>query len=411
MEGGPITNFFDKVDAFFADPKIVGSGDRNLAADLFTRVSPPGNAGPVMECDGRPQLQFSTNDYLGLAMHPEVRARVVEVVQQYGISSPMGSRLLTGTTEAHLNLERKLAAFKRCESGITFASGMMAMMGSLLALAGPHDLLILDERAHASLLVGAKACGAKLLFFRHNDLAHLESILDRTADENQSRAIVVDGVYSMDGDIGPLDKIVELKKKHNARLIVDDAHGTGVFGPEGRGTAAHLGVEQDVDLHLGTLSKAIGTIGGFATGSTAVIQFIRFHAPTYIFTKSMPLAVVEATNVALDLLQKADDRRERVWANRKRLQEGLVKRGFQVGNTQSPITPIQLQGNDALYIADKLRKSYGMWVSPVVYPAISMGRSILRIIPTASHSEENIDRLLEALSAIRGAMVLGSMSL
>jgi 8-amino-7-oxononanoate synthase len=403
-------DFFDKCDAFFADPKVVGAEDRGLAADLFTRISPPANAGPWMDCNGQRQLQFSTNDYLGLAMHPDVHARVVEIVQKYGISSPMGSRMLTGTTEAHLELERKVAVFKRCEAAVTFSSGAMAMLGTLVALASPRDLLILDERAHTSLILGAKACGAALLFFRHNDLEHLERILLRTADAHPSRAIVVDGVYSMDGDLGPLAALVAIKRRHNARLIVDDAHGTGVFGPEGRGTAAHLGVEAEVDLHLGTFSKAVGTAGGFVAGDALVVEYIRFHAPTYIFTKAMPLAVVEATRLAIDLLQKADDRRERLWANRQRLHDALRRRGFRIGHTQSPITPIQLAGNDALYIADKLRKAYGIWVSPVVYPAISLGRSILRVIPTAMHTEEDLDRLVDGLTTIRGTMVLGAMA-
>ncbi|NUQ61287.1 MAG: pyridoxal phosphate-dependent aminotransferase family protein [Pirellulales bacterium] len=402
-------DFFDKCEAFFSDNKTFGEGERHLAADIFSNVSPPGNAGPWMECDGRRVLQFSTNDYLGLAMHPEVRARAVEIVEQYGICSPMGSRLMTGTTDYHIELERKMAQFKRCESAVTFASGAMAMMGTLISLAGARDLLILDERAHASLILGAKASGAKLLFFRHNDVAHLESILERTADEHPSRAIVVDGVYSMDGDLGPLAEIAGLKKKYHARLIVDDAHGTGVFGEEGRGTAAHLGVEPAVDIHLGTFSKAIGTIGGFAAGDATVIEFVRYHAPTYIFTKAMPLVVVAATLVALDLLQNADDRRRTLWSNCRYLQQALKAKGLDLGRTESPITPIQLQGNDALYIADKLRKVYGIWVSPVVYPAISLGRSIIRVIPTAQHTEDDLDRLVDGLAEIRGAMVLGSM--
>lgn len=403
-------DFFDKCTEFFSDPKILGEGDPGLAANLFTRVSPPGNAGPWMECDGRRQLQFSTNDYLGLAMHPEVRARAVEMAHEYGVCSPMGSRLLTGTTQYHLELERKMAVFKRCEAAVTFASGAMAMMGALVSLAGRQDLLILDERAHATLILGAKASGAKLVFFRHNDLHHLEQILERTAGEYPSRAIVIDGVYSMDGDIAPFPEIACLKKKHGARLIVDDAHGTGVFGPQGRGTAAQFDIESDVDLHLGTFSKAIGTIGGFAAGDATVIEYIRYHAPTYIFTKAMPLVVVAATLAALDLLKEADQRRDTLWSNCRHLHQELKRRGFDLGRTQSPITPIQLQGNDALYVADKLRNVYGIWVSPVVYPAIPLGRSILRVIPTAQHSREDLDRLVESLAEVRGAMILGAMA-
>ena len=404
-------DLFDKCTEFFSDPKILGEHDSGLAANLFTEVSPPGNAGPWMECDGRRQLQFSTNDYLGLAMHPEVRARVVETAREYGVCSPMGSRLLTGTTQDHLELERKMAVFKRCEAAITFASGAMAMMGALASLAGRRDLLILDERAHATLILGAKASGARLIFFRHNDLAHLEQILQRTADEYPSRALVIDGVYSMDGDVAPLPDITFLKKKYGARLLVDDAHGTGVFGPQGRGTAAQFDAESDIDLHLGTFSKAIGTIGGFAAGDTTVIEYIRYHAPTYIFTKAMPLVVVAATLVALDLVKEADQRRDVLWSNCRRLQRELKRHGFDLGRTQSPITPIQLQGNDALYMADKLRNVYGIWVSPVVYPAIPLGRSILRVIPTAQHTVDDIDRLVESLAEIRGAIVLGAMAI
>lgn len=403
-------DIFDKCGQFLADPKIVGSGVRDLAADLFSTVWPPNNAGPWIETGDTRLLQFSSNDYLGLATHEDVMARVSETVNKYGIYAPMGSRLLTGTTEYHLELERNLAEFKRCEAAIIFPSGAMAMIGTMACLGGPNDVLILDEQAHATLVCGAKASGAKLSFFRHNDLEHLESILSRT-DDDAGKAIVVDGVYSMYGDTAPLDKIVAIKKKYNARLIVDDAHGTGVFGPGGRGTAAQFGVEDDVDLHAGTFSKALGTIGGFIAGSAETIAYLRFHAPTYVFSKSVPLAVVVATLTSLELLKKADDRRERVWKNRDRLQGALKENRANIGVTQSPITPIHAKGNDSLYIAEKLRKTYGIWAAPVIFPAVQLGTSILRVIPTAMHTDSDIDSLVDAFVTIRGSMVLGSMSL
>jgi 7-keto-8-aminopelargonate synthetase-like enzyme len=341
-------------------------------------------------------------------MRPEVRARAVEIVKQYGIGSPMGSRLLTGTTEHHLDLERQVAAFKRCESALTFPSGALAMMGTPACLARPDDLLILDEHAHATLVCGAKISGAEILFFRHNDLGHLEQILNRRAG-SKPVAIVVDGVYSMDGDMAPLAELAALKKRYDARLIVDDAHGTGVCGESGRGTAALFGVEEDVDLHLGTFSKAVGTIGGFVAGSRAVIEFIRYNAPTFAFTKAMPLAVVAATQQALRLLEQADAERESLWKNTRRLQEGLQDRGFEIGGTESPITPIEIEGTEAVYFAHELRRVYGIWAAPVLYPAVPLGKSILRVIPTALHSASDIDYLLKGISAIRGSMILGSM--
>jgi 8-amino-7-oxononanoate synthase len=402
-------DIFDKCEDFLLEPKAVGSRELELAADMFTRMSPPNNAGPWIDADGRKLLQFSSNDYLGLAMHPDVMACAAEVVQEYGISSPMGSRLMTGNTEYHVELERRVAVFKRCEAAVTFPSGAMAMIGTLACLAGPQDLLILDEQAHATLACGARASGATVRFFRHNDLEHLESVLERS-QSFQSKAIVVDGVYSMGGDMGPLGELVALKKRHGARLFVDDAHGTGVFGEHGRGTASHLGVEQDVDLHLGTFSKAVGTIGGFVAGDGVVMEYVRYHAPTYVFSKSTPLAVVAATLVSLELLEKADDRRKKLWENATRLQHGLRDMGLDVGATQSPITPIWFPGNDALYIADQLYKVQGIWAAPVVYPAVSLGQSILRVIPTAMHTEAEIDFLVRSIGMIRGSMVLGSLS-
>lgn len=402
------SDLFEKCRRFVEQPRALREADRRLAESLFAELSPDDNAGPWIETERRRILQFSTNNYLGLATHPEVCSQAAAVVDRLGIGAPMGSRLLTGTTAAHVELEAQLAAFKRCEAALTFASGAMAMMGVLGCLAGPDDVLVLDELAHATLVCGAKIAGCQVASFRHNDLEHLESVLGRL-DRAQAAAIVVDGVYSMDGDIAPLAEMVELKERYGARLIVDDAHGTGVFGPNGRGVAAHLGVEDQVDLHLGTFSKAVGTIGGFVAGPQAVIDYLRFHAPTFVFTKSMPLAVVAATQASLTLLQQAEGLRKRLWENTRRLQQGLRERGFDIGRTQSPITPITFQGTAALYVAHALRTAYSIWVSPVMYPAVRLGRSLLRVIPTAVHTAEDVDYLLEALCEVRAAMTLGAM--
>jgi len=406
-ESAAVSDLFEKCRRFIEGPQSAQGETRLLAEQLFSGVSPPDNAGPWIVSGGRKLLQFSTNDYLGLAMHPEVRGAAAAVTQQYGIGSPMGSRLLSGTTEAHLELERALAAFKRTEAALSFTSGALTMMGVLACLAKPGDLLILDEHAHASLVCGAKISGAEFVYFRHNDLAHLESILGNAAD--RPKAIVVDGVYSMQGDLGPLDELASLKTRYGARLIVDDAHGTGVCGENGRGTAAHFGVEREIDLHAGTFSKALGTIGGFVAGDRTVIEYLRYNCPTFLFTKAMPLAVVAATRKSLELLQQGDARRKQLWENRARLQDGLRARGFQIGGTQTPITPIQFRGTEGLYFAYELRAVYGIWVAPVVYPAVPLGRSILRVIPTAAHTPGDVDLLIDALTRIRGSTIVGSL--
>ncbi len=401
-------DIFDKCEAFLARSRsVLSSEDQALAARLFTSVSPEVNAGPRIESEGREMLQFSTNDYLGLAMHPEVRAAGLDAAERFGICSPMGSRVLTGTTEWHRALEDEFATFKRTEAALTFATGSSSMMGSLACVAHARDILIMDQYAHASLVCGAKISGAKVLFFRHNDLEDLENILKKVADQ-RSIAIVVDGIYSMQGDMAPLCELVELKKKYGARLFVDDAHGTGVCGENGRGTAAQFGVEDEVDLQMGTFSKALGTIGGFVAGPKVVIDFIRYNAPTFLFTKAMPISLVAATRKALELAIDGDDRREKVWKNAKRLQDGVRAHGFSVGTTMSPITPIKANGSDALHIADELRREYGVWAVPVIYPGVHLGTSIVRVIPTANHTESDIDHLVEALAAIQAKMSLAT---
>jgi 8-amino-7-oxononanoate synthase len=398
-----VNDIFDKCNDAPLGAGLLDADERALAMELVGGESPPNNIGPEIECDGETFIQFSSNDYLGLASHPDVRARAAEVVREYGISAPMGSRLLSGNTEYHMELERRVATFKRCEAALTFTTGVGATMGSLACLADSRDLLIMDERVHTSLRCGARISGAALRFFRHNDMEHLEQILDSSREFGR-RAVVVDGVYSMDGDVADFSELATLKKQHGFRLIVDDAHGTGVFGEQGRGSAAHLGAEEHVDLHLGTFSKAMGTSGGFVAGDANVIRYISTSAPTFVFTKAMPLVTVAASTRALELLEKADAERVMVWANARLLQESLAAGGFDIGNTQSPITPIRFPGNTALYAAKELRDNFGIWTYPVLYPAVEAGTSLLRIVPTARHREEHIQQLIESMFEIRSAV-------
>ncbi len=395
-----MADIFDKCVKFMRESPIVKGQDRIAAKRVMYRPSPLNNAGPWIDIDGRRVLQFSTNDYLGLANNPKIRDVAAKIVSKYGVSAPMGARSLTGTIELHTELERQFADFKRTEDALVFSNGAYATMGAVAALAGPRDLIVLDRYAHASLLCGARISGARIRFFRHNDVEDLEAIL-MEAPRSQPRMVVVDGVYSMQGDIAPLPELCDLCEKHGARLIVDDAHGTGVCGENGRGTAEMLGVEERVDLHLGTCSKALATIGGFAAGAADVIEYLQFCAPTMLFTKAMPACVAAATLEALKILRGAHDLRKTLWRNKELLQGELRKRGFDIGETCTPITPIRGNGSDAVHMSADLYNEHNVWASAVLYPAVPIGTSTLRVIPTAAHAPEDIDYFLDALSDIR----------
>jgi len=400
-ERAKMADIFDKCLKYLSQNRIVRKRrDRQTAVGVLYRQSPLDNAGPWLEVDGRKILQFSTNDYLGLATEQRVRDAAAEIVSKYGISAPMGARPLTGTIELHGELEREVADFKRTEKALVFSNGALVMMGTIAALAGPRDLVILDRYAHASLVCGAKISGARVRFFRHNDVEDLEAVL-MESPRSQARMVIVDGVYSMQGDIAPLRELCDLCEKHGARLLVDDAHGTGVCGENGRGTAELLGVEDRVDLHLGTFSKALATMGGFVAGDSTIIEYLKYSAPTILFTKAMPACVAAATLEALRIVRDAHDRRKTLWRNMRMLQSGLRKAGFDIGQTQTPITPVQGNGSDALHMSQALYEKHNIWTSAVLYPAVPIGTSILRMIPTANHTREQVDTLLEAMTEIR----------
>ncbi|MFW6107638.1 MAG: aminotransferase class I/II-fold pyridoxal phosphate-dependent enzyme [bacterium] len=393
-----MADIFDRCVHFLSEQRIATAEDLTVASRVLFDESPIDNAGPALQLHGREGVQFSTNDYLGMSIHPEVLAAGRESVDRYGLGAPMGARPLTGTTELHLELEREIADYKGTEASLTFSMGAGAMMGAVACLAQPGDLLIYDQLAHASLVCGGKISGASIKYFRHNDPASLERVLE-SADPGENKLVVVDGVYSMNGDIAPLPDICDLCERYDARLFVDDAHGHGVCGANGRGVAETLGVEDRIDIQAGTFSKAFGTYGGFVAAAKEVIFYIRCMAPTILFTKAAPACVVAATRKSLELVRKADDRRKRLWANARRLQRTLTERGFDVGETETPITPISFVGNSALYVADVLRRKYRIWVSPVVYPAVRRNSAIIRVIPTALHTDEQIDYLVDSLEA------------
>jgi len=395
-----VADIFDKCMRFREEQRSVLQEDVPVAERVIFGVSPLENAGPWIEADGRRMLQFSTNDYLGMSVHPEVRAAAAEYAARHGVSAPMGARPLTGTVELHIDFERRIAEFKRAEAALSFTMGAGAMLGSVACLARPHDVLIMDQLAHASLICGARIAGATIKYFKHNDPENLERVLTR-CDPTKAKMIVVDGVYSMNGDIAPLREICDLKERYGARLFVDDAHGNGVCGEGGRGAAELLGVEHRIDLHAGTFSKAFGTYGGFVAGPKEVVFFVRCLAPTILFTKAAPACTVAATMKSIELVANAHDRRRKLWDNARYLQDLLRQRGFEVGGTQTPITPIRLGDSAALHCADILRRKHNVWVSAVVYPAVRRGNGIIRVIPTALHERADIEHLVTSLESAR----------
>lgn len=403
-----MTDIFDKCVRFKKDSRIVKEEDRAAAEGVMYRLSPMMNAGPRISDNGREVIQFSTNDYLGLSDHPRIRKAATDVIERAGIGSPMGARPLTGDIELHRQLQEKVAAFKRTEASLIFSSGAHTMMGAIAALSSPRDLVIMDRYAHASLVCGARIAGADTKFFKHNDLEDLESVLLEAPPE-QAKMVVVDGIYSMQGDMARLPEICALCEKYGARIVVDDAHGTGVCGENGRGAAEYFGVEDRIDLHLGTFSKAVGTIGGFAAADETVIYYLKFKAPTILFTKAMPACIAAATIESLDLVADGNDRRTRLWDNTASLQKRLRQAGFDIGGTQSPITPIQGNKSGAVYLGKALYDQYNIWASAVLYPAVPVGTSILRVTVTANHTERELDALVGAMEELKkinpGALV------
>lgn len=384
-----------------------GSFGRLRAAgdSYFTRPTLSLHPGPRMEYGGRPVVMWSVNNYIGLAGHPEIAAVAREALEAYGLHSPMGSRMMSGTTDLHLAFESELADFARKEAAILFNYGYMGVTGTIESLLGPEDTVIIDKLSHACIVDGAQASQARMLVFRHNNLDSLETALKRANKDRKGGVLVCcEGTYGMTGDIADLRGICDLKDRYDARLFVDDAHGCGVFGEEGRGLADHLGVQDRVDLYFGTFAKAFASIGGFTAGPAAVVDWIRYNARTQVFAKSLPLVYVEALRKTLKLLRGADEARDRMWRISARLKSGLRDLGFTVGPGDSPICAVFVNSTDpertGMESIQFLRER-GVFVSAVVYPVIPPGLLMYRMIPTAAHSEKDVEDTLPAFRALR----------
>jgi 8-amino-7-oxononanoate synthase len=362
----------------------------------FRELSSPQD--PVVTIDGRELVMLGSNNYLGLANHPEVKAASHAALERYGTGCA-GSRLLNGTLDLHVALEARLAAFMRRDAALTFSTGFQVNLGVLSCLLGRHDAAILDALDHACILDGARLGFGTIWKFKHNDIRSLESKL-AAVPADWGRFIVVDGVFSMEGDLCKLPEIVKAKERYGARLMVDDAHGLGVLGESGRGTAEHFGLEAEVDLVMGTFSKSLATVGGFVAGDAAVIDFIKHTARSGIFSAAPPPASVAAASKALDIVEREPERRKQLWDTTHYMKRELAALGFDTGESESPVIPIVV-GDDllAFRMVRRLHEE-GVFVNCVISPAVPVGRAMLRTSYMATHTRAHLDRALDALARV-----------
>jgi len=353
-------------------------------------------------CGFRRVLMLGSNDYLGVTHHPRVKAAVIDAVGRFG-SSSCGARLNNGTTSLHERLEERLAAMKGVESVVVFSNGFLAMLGTLTSLLADGDVVFCDQENHASLVDGCRLSAAETRVFRHADVDHLAGMLGEYGPE-VGKLIVVDGVFSQSGRIAPLPQLVELARRHGARLMVDDAHASGVLGPSGHGTADHFGLAGRVDLVAGTFSKALGSVGGFVGSTREVADYLRFRCRAHLFTAAPPVAVVAAVLAVLDVLEDEPERREAMWRNARRLRGDLAAAGFDVGDSETPITPVILgDPRHTLQAAARLEAA-GFFVNPILPPAVPRRGARLRVTPTAAHTEEDLASFVDALVEVRRAV-------
>jgi 8-amino-7-oxononanoate synthase len=377
----------------------------------FTRVSDAREAGyylmyreiespqdPVVTMKGQKVVMLGSMNYLGLTSHPKVKEAAIRATQKYGTGCA-GSRLLNGTLDVHVHLEERLAQFMKREASLVFSTGYGVNVGVLSCLLGRHDVALVDAMDHASILDGIRLSFAKQLKFRHNDAADLEKKLSLIGPD-KGKLIAVEGVYSMEGDIAPLADIVTHKKKYGARLFVDEAHSLGVFGQNGRGLAEHFGVEDDVDLVMGTFSKSLATVGGFIAGSFEVIDYIKHNARAQIFTAAIPPGAVAAVEAALDIIESEPERRDRLWENADYMRAELEGLGFETCGSQSPIISLLVGEDAATFQMAKRLQEEGVFVNPVMTPAVPAGQSMIRTSYMATHTREQLDQALGALSKV-----------
>jgi len=385
---GPLGMYSSKAHGYFTFPKLEGE------------------IGPYMTFRGKRMLNWSLNNYLGLANHPEVRKADAEAAAKFGLAAPMGARMMSGNSVYHEQLERELSEFVNKPDTILCNYGYQAMVSAIDALVDRRDVIVYDAESHACIIDGVRLHMGKRFVFKHNDIEDLEKQLQRATKivEQTGGGILVltEGVFGMRGDQGKLKEIVELKKKYQFRLFVDDAHGIGTMGKTGGGTGQEQNCQDGIDIYFGTFAKSFALIGGFISSEKDIITYLRYNMRSQIFAKSMPLPIVLGALKRLELMRNHPEYREKLWEITNALQQGLKKAGFDIGNTNTPVTPVYLNGSipEATNLVYDLRENFNIFCSMVTYPVVPKGMIILRLIPTAVHTLEDVKYTIDSFSKI-----------
>ncbi len=365
---------------------------------------------PVCTYDGKKVINLASNNYLGLTAHPKLRDAAIEATRKYGVGSG-AVRTIAGTMRVHMELEEKIARFKNVEACVVFQSGFTANAGTVSSILGKDDFIISDELNHASIIDGARLSRAKVKVFRHRDMTHAEQLLQEVQNEPGHKLLITDGVFSMDGDIGPVDKLCDLADKYGAIMMVDDAHASGVLGRNGRGSVDHFHCDGRVDVQVGTLSKAIGALGGYVCGSRDLIDYLYHRARPFLFSTSHPPSVAATCIAAFDILENEPERIERLWENTRYFKQQLADAGFNIGGvntpaSETPITPIIIgDGRTTMEFSRKLFDA-GVMATGIAFPTVPEGRARIRTIMTSEHTRAQLDQALEAISRIGKRMSL-----
>jgi 8-amino-7-oxononanoate synthase len=348
---------------------------------------------PEVIIDGQKMIMIGSNNYLGLTTHPKVKEAAIKAVEKFGTGCT-GSRFLTGTLDMHNELEHKLAKFLNKQAALVFSTGMQTNLGTISCLGTKDDILITDKYDHASILDGCRLSFSMMRRFQHNDMMSLERVL-HGLDHNKGKMIIVDGIYSMEGDIANLPELVRLGKKYNARVLVDDAHALGVLGAHGRGTAEHFGLERETDLMMGTFSKSFAAIGGVVAGDFEVIDYIKHFARSMIFSAALPPALTAAVSAAVDVLQEEPELLTKLWHNADKMLAGFKEMGYDTGIACTPIIPLMIGSREKAFALWKHLMAHGIFANPVMSPAVPEGREMIRTSFSAAHTEAQLDKVLE----------------
>jgi 8-amino-7-oxononanoate synthase len=374
-------------------------GDDAMALGIFPYFRPISSAqGTEVILDGKTVLMFGSNSYMGLTDHPKVKEAAIAAVRKYGTGCA-GSRFLNGTLDIHLACEEKLAQFVKKEAALMYSTGFQVNQGVISCLMGRGDYVILDKLDHASIVDGARLSFGEMVRFKHNDMASLAHVLE-ACPPAAGKLIVVDGVFSMDGDIADLPEIVNLAARHDAMIMVDDAHGIGVLGEQGSGTASHFGLTDQVELIMGTFSKSLASLGGFVAGDASFIKYLKYQSRALIFSASMPPSNVAAVMAALEIIQSEPERIRAVHDNTRRMADGLRRIGYSLGNSVTPILPVHIGDNLACFKACRLLQDEGVFVNPIIAPAVEPGEALLRVSLMATHTFAQIDQALEKFQKV-----------